>query len=184
MSVPATGFAVFDTAIGRCAVVWHDDALVATGLPNADEAATRRWIAERHPQASEGPPPAHVQVAVEGMRRLLAGEPATFDGVRLDCGGASALERRVWLAAQAIPPGVTRTYGEIALELGDAGLARSVGQALGRNPFPLVVPCHRVVAAGGRTGGFSAPGSVQTKLRLLAIERARPPEPAGQGGLF
>lgn len=184
MTSNASGFALFDTAIGRCAVVWNETALVATGLPGTDEADTRRWIGACHPGAHEAAPPPHVAPAVEGMRRLLAGEPVTFGDVPLDWGSAGEFERRVWRAAQAIPPGATRRYAEIAEALGDRGLARSVGQALGRNPFPLVVPCHRVLAAGGRPGGFSAPGAVATKLRLLAIEGARPEEAAGQQALF
>src|SRR5688500_12051786 len=101
MTSSATGFALFDTAIGRCAVVWNETALVATGLPGTDEADTRCWIAARHPAAREAAPPAHVAPAVEGMRRLLAGEPVGFDNVPMDWGGASEFERRVWRAAQA-----------------------------------------------------------------------------------
>jgi methylated-DNA-[protein]-cysteine S-methyltransferase len=106
------------------------------------------------------------------MTSLLQGESADLSSVELDLEGVPAFERRVYQTARSVPAGATITYGELASRLGDARLAREVGQALARNPFPLVVPCHRVIAAGGKLGGFSARGGQRTKQRLLAIERA------------
>jgi methylated-DNA-[protein]-cysteine S-methyltransferase len=131
--------------------------------------------------AQEGVPPARVRDAIDAIVALLRGEPANLSGIGLDMARVADFHRRVYDAARAIPPGVTRTYGELAAQLGEPGAARAVGQALGRNPFAIVVPCHRVVAANGRMGGFSAAGGVGTKRRLLAIEAA-PTET--QGALF
>jgi methylated-DNA-[protein]-cysteine S-methyltransferase len=128
----------------------------------------RRW-----PDAHEEPPPPAAQHAVDGVVALLSGAAVDLSAVPLDMERVPAFERRVYEVARTIPPGQTLTYGEVAARLGDPGAAREVGQALGRNPFAVIVPCHRVVAAGGKTGGFSATGGVTTKLRLLEIERAR-----------
>lgn len=111
-------------------------------------------------------------MAIDAMTRLLAGDDVDLRDVRLDMTGVPDFDQEVYAAARALPCGVTKTYGEIATSIGAAGAAQAVGQALGHNPFPIVVPCHRVVAAGGRNGGFSAPGGVDTKLRMLAIEGA------------
>jgi methylated-DNA-[protein]-cysteine S-methyltransferase len=119
-------------------------------------------------------PPPDVQRATAGIRSLLDGEQRDLAEIRLDMDGVSEFHQRVYAIARRIPPGRTRTYGEIAAELGDKGLARAVGQALGLNPFAPVVPCHRVLAAGGKWGGFSAHGGAAAKLRMLAIEGARP----------
>jgi methylated-DNA-[protein]-cysteine S-methyltransferase len=119
-----------------------------------------------------GSPPRAVRDAIEGMTRLLGGESVDLSAVELDLEGVPELHRHVYDIARTIQPGSTLTYGEIARRLGDAGLAREVGQALARNPFPIVVPCHRVVASGGKLGGFSAPGGNRTKVRMLAIEGA------------
>lgn len=110
------------------------------------------------------------------MRALLAGEAVDLSAVRLDMDRVPAFHRDVYRLARDIAPGDTRTYGELARALGSPGAARAVGQAMGRNPFAPVVPCHRVVASGG-TGGFSAGGGVATKLRLLDIERRGGPGP-------
>jgi methylated-DNA-[protein]-cysteine S-methyltransferase len=118
-------------------------------------------------------PPATVQAAIEGIQALLMGEARDLCEVPLDMTRLTPFQREVYAMARAIPPGQTRTYGEMAQALGDAGLARAVGQALGHNPFAPVVPCHRVLAAGSRSGGFSARGGVATKLRMLQIEGAQ-----------
>ena len=110
------------------------------------------------------------------MAALLAGEPRDLRFVGLDLERAGEFERRVYEIARAIPPGSTLTYGEIAERLGDPGAAQAVGQSMGRNPWPIVVPCHRVLGAGGKVGGFSAPGGARTKLRMLEIEGALRPE--------
>ena len=169
----AQGFRLFDTAIGRCGIAWGDRGILGVHLPG------------RRMRAEHGAPPGAVEQAIDGIRALLRGEPSDLSGVPLDMERVPAFHRRVYEAARAIPPGATLTYGEVAARIGAPAEAREVGQALARNPFALVVPCHRVVAAGGRAGGFSAPGGVATKRRLLAIEGARTaaqPELFGPGG--
>jgi methylated-DNA-[protein]-cysteine S-methyltransferase len=166
------GFTLFDTAIGRCGIAWNARGIVAAQLPGTDEAKTRARLLRRCPQAWEEAPPPAVRHVIDRIVALLAGQAADLSEVTLDMEGVPPFNRRVYEIARTIPPGQTLTYGEIAAQL-DAPDARAVGQALGENPFPPVVPCHRVVAAGGKTGGFSAPGGVDTKLRLLAIEGAQ-----------
>ena len=165
-------FTTFDTAVGTCAVAWGAQGIVGTWLPGASAAATRRAVLRRHPDAVESPPPEPVATAVDGMTRLLAGEDVDLRAVELDLSELPEFQRDVYAVARSLPRGVTMTYGEIAARVGVPGAAQAVGQAMGHNPFPIVVPCHRVVAAGGGNGGFSAPGGVDTKLRLLAIEGA------------
>ena len=169
----AHGFALFDTAIGRCGIAWGERGVVGLQLPEASEAGTLARMRRRFPDAREAPPPPSVQRALEGVVALLGGETADLSGVALDMDGVPPFERRVYDVARTIPPGATSSYGEIAARLGAPGEARAVGQALGQNPFPIVVPCHRVLAAGGKIGGFSANGGIATKLRLLSIEGAR-----------
>ncbi|MBL8341242.1 MAG: methylated-DNA--[protein]-cysteine S-methyltransferase [Rubrivivax sp.] len=165
--------AVFDTAIGPCGLAWNGQALIQVLLPAGGEArATAALLHHLTAGAPALPPPwpAFVQQAVVAMQALLRGEAASLAGVPLAWARVGAFERRVYEATQRLGPGETSTYGDIARQLGDPAAARAVGVALGRNPWPLVVPCHRVLAAGGRLGGFSAPGGVATKERLLVIE--------------
>jgi methylated-DNA-[protein]-cysteine S-methyltransferase len=115
-------------------------------------------------------PPPNVQLAIDGIVALLQGEPSDLSAIALDMEGVAPFHRRVYEVARMIPPGKTLAYGEVAARLGAAGASRAVGQALGHNPFPIVVPCHRVVSAGGKIGGFSAHGGAATKRRMLAIE--------------
>jgi methylated-DNA-[protein]-cysteine S-methyltransferase len=176
--MPAEGFTLFDTAIGTCAVAWGDRGLLGVQLPEAGEQAMRARLVRRFPGARETTPPPEVQGAVDGIVALLGGAPADLTAVPLDMERLPAFQRAVYEIARTIPPGDTLTYGEIAARLGDPGTARAVGQALGSNPFPIVVPCHRVLAAGGRLGGFSAHGGTATKLRLLTLERARAVTPS------
>jgi methylated-DNA-[protein]-cysteine S-methyltransferase len=166
----ATGFAIFETPIGSCGIAWGPDGVAGVQLPDASAAATRRRLAQRFPDAAAAVPPPDVAKAVERIVALLRGEPADLTSVPLDMAGLSPFRRRVYETARTIGPGATLSYGEIAQRLGEPEAAREVGRALATNPFAIVVPCHRVLAAGGRTGGFSAPGGVATKLRLLAIE--------------
>jgi methylated-DNA-[protein]-cysteine S-methyltransferase len=174
------GFALFATAVGPCAIAWGDAGIVGVNLPEGDEAATRARMRRRFAPAAESPPPPEVQAAIDSIVALLRGERVDLSGIRLDMRDVPAFQRRVYDIAREIPPGSTQSYGEIARRLGDPGAARSVGHALGRNPFTIVVPCHRVLAAGDKPGGFSAHGGVTTKLQLLAIEGALRKEP----GLF
>jgi methylated-DNA-[protein]-cysteine S-methyltransferase len=170
-------FALFDTAIGRCAIAWNARGIAGVGFPERSEAATRERLLRRRPGAREAAPPADVQRVIDDIAALLAGGRGDLSHARLDTGGLSDLQRRVYEIARTIPAGTTLTYGEIAERLGDRLLARDVGEALGQNPFPIIVPCHRVLAAGGKMGGFSAPGGVRTKLKLLEIEGAQPGGP-------
>jgi O-6-methylguanine DNA methyltransferase len=168
----AQAFAVFETAIGPCGIAWGDGGIVGVLLPEGSEAGMRARLAQRFPRAREGSPPPPVRLAMGGMVALLRGEESDLSKVALDMEGVPPFHRRVYDAARAIGPGATLSYGEVAARVGAPGAARAVGQALGRNPFAIVVPCHRVLAARGKSGGFSAPGGVTTKLRMLSIERA------------
>ncbi len=168
------GHALFDTAIGTCAIAWGPGGIVAVQLPEADAHATQARLLRNvspHCAGSAQPPPA-VCSAVDGIQGLLTGQPRDLCEVPLDMSGVSPFHQQVYAIARAIPPGSTRTYGEVAQQIGSKGLSRAVGQALGLNPFAPVVPCHRVLAAGGKTGGFSAGGGAVTKLRMLEIEGA------------
>jgi O-6-methylguanine DNA methyltransferase len=180
----AQGFALFDTKIGRCGIAWGERGVTGVQLPERSAAATRARLAKRFPEAREAAPKGEVRRAVDAIVALLRGEGADLTTVALDLSGLPLFERRVYETARAIAPGSTLSYGDIARRLGDPAAARAVGRALARNPFAIVVPCHRVLAAGGRTGGFSAAGGVATKRRLLEIEAKRASQPAlfGPGG--
>jgi methylated-DNA-[protein]-cysteine S-methyltransferase len=168
----AHSLAIFDTAIGRCAIVWGERGISGVQLPMGSEDKTRARIRQRYGDLAEAPPSAQVQSAIDGIVELLAGKPNDLLEVVLDLDGVPEFNRGVYDIARTIPPGKTLTYGDIAKRLGGVELSRDVGQALGRNPCPIVVPCHRVLAAGGKPGGFSANGGVATKLKMLAIEGA------------
>lgn len=175
------GHTLFDTAIGVCGIAWGPGGVVAVQLPEADAERTRARLLKGLPPLPELAPPFAAQAAMHGVQALLGGEALDLREVLLDMSRLTPFQRNVYAIARTIPPGQTRTYGEIALELGDLGLSRAVGQALGHNPFAPIVPCHRVLAAGNRPGGFSAGGGAVTKLRMLAIEGARP---TGMASLF
>ena len=165
-------FTLFDTALGTAAVAWGDRGIVRTFLPEPNAQAARARLARRLPDAREAEPPENVRRLIDDVVRLLNGDRVSLDWVSIDDAAVPELDRSVYTATRTIPPGSTLTYGDVARLLGDATLARRVGEALGRNPFPIVVPCHRVLAAGGRTGGFSARGGTDTKMQLLRIEGA------------
>ncbi len=173
MADDSTGYAVFDTAIGPCAIVWSPRGVCGFHLPHVGPARLRVRVQQRHAGVRECEPPPAVRKAIDGVVALLRGEPIDLGGVSLDLAQVPDFHRRVYAVARAIPPGRTLSYGEVAEQLGDVQLARAVGQALGANPIAIIVPCHRVLGAGGRAGGFSAPGGVDTKRRLLEIEQAR-----------
>ena len=169
-------FAVFPTALGHCAVAWRGDAsegLIGSQLPAADVEALRALMRRRFDTAVETEPPAPVREAIALIQRLLAGETADHRellAVKLDDRAVPEFDRQaLWLTRQ-IPVGQTRTYGELAAALGEPGAARAVGRAEGHNPFAPIVPCHRVMGAGGAPTGFSAPGGVETKRQMLLIE--------------
>jgi methylated-DNA-[protein]-cysteine S-methyltransferase len=174
-------FCVFDTAIGACGIAWGDAALQCVQLPEADADATRRRMQRRFPELAEDQPPEWVGAIIHRIQGLLEGGHDDLADVPLDMQDVAEFNQRVYAVARAIPPGRTLTYGEVAQRIGEPHAARAVGQALGHNPFAPVVPCHRVLAAHNAGGGFSAEGGVNTKLRMLEIERAQlGPEP----GLF
>jgi methylated-DNA-[protein]-cysteine S-methyltransferase len=168
----ASGIVVFDTALGPCGLAWTERGIVAAQLPEDDPAETRARLRARTGSAPEADPPPFVQDARDDVIALMQGAPVDFERTPLDLKRTPAFNRSVYAIARTIPPGATLTYGDIAQRLGDLTLSRAVGYALGKNPIPIIIPCHRVLAAGAKTGGFSAPGGVRTKLRMLAIEGA------------
>jgi len=175
------GFALFPTALGTCAIAWNEIGLTGVWLPDADADSLRRKVARRCAGARESEPSGWVAQAVEAIARLLAGERIDLAALAVDSSDINDFDRRVYAVTRTIAAGHVLTYGEVAARVGADATARAVGQSLARNPMPIVVPCHRVVASGGALGGFSAPGGTQTKRRLLAIEDAHP---AGPPGLF
>lgn len=167
------GFALFDTVIGRCGLAWGAGGLIGVQLPEATPGAAWARLRKRFPDAVETEPTPEIETVIDRIRDLLAGERDDLADVVLDVEGQSAFNLRVYAIARAIPPGETSTYGEVARAMGEPGAARAVGKALGENPWPIVVPCHRVLGSSGSMGGFSAPGGSATKARLLTIEKAK-----------
>jgi len=160
-----TSMATFETDLGRCAVRWTDAGISGVLLP------TRTGL--RGPRIEDvAPVPSFVRRAIEGMTAVMAGEPRDLRDIPLDDRGVDGFRRSVYAATREIEPGTTRSYGEVARSIGRPEAARDVGAALARNPFPIVVPCHRVLAANGALTGFSAPGGLATKRRMLEIEGA------------
>lgn len=172
-------FARFATALGECALAWSEAGLTGVWLPESRAGGLKRKIEGRAPMPIESAPTDEIAQAIAAIQRLLAGAPEDLRAIQLDWSAVPALRRRVYDLAREVAPGRVITYGWIAQQLGGHADARGVGQALGANPFPIVVPCHRIIAANGQLGGFSAPGGTTTKQRLLAIEKARPDGPPG-----
>ncbi|WP_114951320.1 methylated-DNA--[protein]-cysteine S-methyltransferase [Sphingosinicella terrae] len=170
--MPESGYTLFETPVGRLGIAWKGDVLAGIHLPASGGDRSGPGMSRRFPGVEERRPPKWVEGAIESICGLLGGVHADLSAIPLDLAAVGAFEASVYRASQAIPPGCTVTYGELATRIGDRGAARAVGQALGRNPWPIVVPCHRVTAADGRFGGFSAPGGISTKRRLLEIEGA------------
>ncbi len=167
------GLLLFHTPIGVCGLAWRGQGLVGVQLPEQDAEATAARLGRRFADLEPAPPSAEALDARARILSLLAGrQDADLSPILLDLEHTPAFERRVYAIARQIPPGSTLTYGEIAARAGEPGGAQAVGQAMGRNPWPIVVPCHRVVGSGGKLGGFSAAGGSKAKLRLLAIEGA------------
>jgi methylated-DNA-[protein]-cysteine S-methyltransferase len=170
-----SGHHVFDTAIGRCAILWCGAALTGVLLPERDDRALAAAIARRAVSVAAAPP-AFARAAIDKIIALCGGGAVAFDETPLDRSAIDEFANRVYDVLLGVPFGATTTYGAIADAVGGRSLAQRVGAALGRNPFPIIIPCHRVVAADGALGGFSAPGGSATKRRLLAIEGAFRPE--------
>jgi methylated-DNA-[protein]-cysteine S-methyltransferase len=163
---------IFDTAIGPCGVAWNARGLVGVQLPEASRARTEQRLAARVKSAGAAEPPRWVATLAADIRRYFAGEPVDFTAVAVDLSGLDEFRRRLYEAMRMLAWGSTTTYGELARQLGSSDWegAREVGEAMGRNPVPVVIPCHRVLAAGGKLGGFSAHGGAATKAKLLALE--------------
>ena len=170
-------WSLFDTPIGRCGIAWTARGVTAVQLPEAHDRETRARLLRIRPAAAETVPSGDILAAIDAITALLSGERIDLSCIALDWTNVPDFHRRVYDIARTIAPGTTLTYGEVARRLGDASLSRAVGQALGRNPFVLIVPCHRVLAAGRKVGGFSAPGGAGTKLRILRIEGVELGEP-------
>ena len=178
------GFAITPTAIGAFGVVWGEGGIARTWMHDPTIDATRRHILHAFPRATEQAPPWDVRAAMDDVAALLAGERRST-GIGLDTRSIPEFDRRVYEVARTIPPGETMTYGAVARAMGEEPLrARDVGVALARNPFAPIVPCHRIVAANGHLGGYSAPGGASTKRRLLELEGAAIVAPPAQAGLF
>jgi methylated-DNA-[protein]-cysteine S-methyltransferase len=169
------GYTVFDTSVGRCGIAWGELGVLGVQLPEAREIETRRRMYQIFPDARELRPPAEIQSAIDGIAALLRGKAADFSEVRIDMTAVRPFDGRVYDFARTIPRGETLTYGEVAARLKASGAAHSVAQALSRNPFMLIVPCHRVLEAGGYADRISPNGGSISKRRLLSIEGAGSP---------
>jgi methylated-DNA-[protein]-cysteine S-methyltransferase len=169
------GFTVFDTGIGRCGIAWSDSGVVGVQLPEAREIETRRRLFRLYPEAREMRPPLNVEIAIEGIVALLRGQASDISDVTLDFEDIPGFNRRVYDFARSIPRGETRTYGEVAASLRASGAVHSVAQAISKNPFILIVPCHRVLEAGSYADRISPHGGSISKRRLLSIEGVRSP---------
>jgi methylated-DNA-[protein]-cysteine S-methyltransferase len=165
-------YTIFDTSVGRCGIAWGRTGIVGVRLPEAREIETRRRLLQQFPEAREVRPPAEVELAIEGIVALLRGEPCELSGVPLDMAAVPPFNRRVYDNVRLIPHGQTRTYAELAARLGASGAVHAVGQAINRNPFAILVPCHRTLVTAGQTSGFAGNGGIVTKFRLLSIEGA------------
>jgi methylated-DNA-[protein]-cysteine S-methyltransferase len=169
------GYTVFDTAIGRCGIAWGDLGVLGVQLPEAREIETRRRLLRLYPEARELRAPLNVEFTIEGIVALLRGQPSDLSDVTLDMSGVHAFNARVYAFTRTIPRGETRTYGEVASSLRASGAAHSVAQAISKNPFMIIVPCHRVLEAGSYADKISPNGGAISKRRLLSIEGAGSP---------
>jgi methylated-DNA-[protein]-cysteine S-methyltransferase len=171
MGQTAHRYLVFETAGGFCGIAWNDVGITRFQLPTGSAEATERLLLRRLPDAQPGAPTPGVTEAVAAVTRYFAGNETDFAGFTLDLSEQDSFFKEIYAAARRVGWGRTTTYGTLAKELG-AGpeAARDVGEAMAKNPVALFIPCHRVLAAGGKVGGFSAPGGAATKLRMLALE--------------
>ncbi|CCF00636.1 methylated-DNA--[protein]-cysteine S-methyltransferase [Sinorhizobium fredii] len=183
MGQTAHQYLIFETAAGFCGIAWSERGITRFQLPTKSAEATERLLLRRQPGAEPQVPPPAIAEAVREVKRYFEGKETDFSGFELDLEEQDAFFREIYAATRKIAWGQTTTYGALAKDLG-AGpeVARDVGQAMAKNPVALIIPCHRVLAAGGKVGGFSAPGGASTKLRMLEMEGVRvgPPEPAQQ----
>jgi methylated-DNA-[protein]-cysteine S-methyltransferase len=168
------GYTIFDTGIGRCGIAWSNIGVVGVQLPEAREIETRKRLFQLYPDAREMRPPVTVEIAIEGIVALLRGEASDLSDTTLDMTGIHAFNARVYDITRTIPRGETRSYAEVASIMRASGAVHSVAQAILRNPFMIIVPCHRVLEAGGYADKISANGGAISKRRLLSIEGAHP----------
>jgi methylated-DNA-[protein]-cysteine S-methyltransferase len=173
-------YLIFETTSGFCGIAWNSVGITRFQLPARSAEATERHLLRRVPGAEPGTPPPEVAAAVAAVKRYFEGEKVDFSDVSLDIGEQHGLFKQIYAAVRGVGWGQTTTYGALAKQLG-AGpeAARDVGQAMAKNPLPLIIPCHRVLAAGGKVGGFSAPGGSASKIRMLELEGVHvdPPKP-------
>jgi methylated-DNA-[protein]-cysteine S-methyltransferase len=168
----STWYHVFETALGFAGIAWSEAGITRFQLPSATAAATTRGLLRRIPDAVAAGPPPHIAEAVDSVKRYFEGERVDFSHIALDLEGQDDLFREIYAVARRVGYGETTTYGGLAKTIGrdDWEAARDVGQAMAKNPVALIIPCHRVLAAGGKVGGFSAPGGAATKLKMLELE--------------
>ena len=171
MGQSALRYLIFETASGFCGIAWNSVGITRFQLPATSAEAAERLLLRRVPDSEPGAPTREVAEAVAAVKRYFEGEETDFSGLRLDLGEQDDFFKQIYAAARRVRWGHTTTYGALARELG-AGpeAARDVGQAMAKNPVPLIIPCHRVLAAGGKVGGFSAPGGSAAKIRMLKLE--------------
>ena len=186
-------YCLFDTPLGACGTTWKEQetsrippVVTFFRLPEATRSVTDARIAGSSGGRRARVPPPHIAGIIKRVQRHLHGDVQDFPDIVVDVGGAGPFARQVYEAVRKIPPGRTRSYGEVSTDVNRPAASRAVGQALGRNPIPLLIPCHRVLASGGNPGGFSAHGGVETKAKLLEIEgatigRPRRTRPATRG---
>jgi methylated-DNA-[protein]-cysteine S-methyltransferase len=166
------GYGIFDSTVGRCGIAWDASGILGVQLPEAREMETRRRMLRQYPDARELRPPLNAEIAIDGIAALLRGKPCDFSDVVLDMNGMPPFNRRIYEYARTIPRGKTITFAELAKRLGASGAAHAIGQAIGRNPFTVLVPCHRVLAADGETVSFCMNGGTISRRRLLSLEGA------------
>jgi methylated-DNA-[protein]-cysteine S-methyltransferase len=165
-------YTLFDTTIGPCGIAWSERAVTRLQLPGPNPRATEQRLraAGAH---SPGVPPPDIERIVANVQLYLSGQKIDFSSIALDLAGVSPFHQTIYRAARAVPWGHTATYGDLAHQIGAPDGARAVGQALGRNPVPIIIPCHRILAKGDKLRGFSAYGGIVTKERLLVLENLR-----------
>jgi methylated-DNA-[protein]-cysteine S-methyltransferase len=167
-TAPKARYRLFETPLGPCGIAWTDRGVARLQLPESDRGATERRL--RKAAGASAPAPPEIEQVIADVHWYLSGRSTDFSAVALDLGKVAAFEQKVYVLVRTIRFGQTASYGEIARRIGDPHAARAVGQALARNPIPIIIPCHRILAKGHRIGGFSAYGGRLTKERLLALE--------------
>ena len=168
-----TFLTLFDTALGRCGIAWGENGILSVSFPEDSDGKTREQLRRRAVEAEEASDvPPHIASVIAAIRALMEGASEDLRDAKLDMTGLGDFEQEIYALSRQIGPGKTRSYGDLARDLGDVAFSQRVGQALGRNPFPIIVPCHRIVGANGQMTGFSAPGGIESKRQLLKIEGA------------